>query len=247
MVPSRETQTYRCISCGVRWPRHYPSCPRCWETGCLVPWADRPRAALDSEPAVSTARAMAEMAWRGVIQTAYPALELKHGALVVVAGLPGSGKSSFAGRLANSSPGPALYVAAEEGVSPSLGARLLRCGIRREDFHVISRANVDQAVAHARKVGARSMVIDSAQEACWSAHDLRHVITIVRSLSFLVAVSQVTKDGLPAGSNSIQHEADVLIRVEEMRWRIAGKSRYQDATGVSGGVLPPMTKDGENE
>ena len=80
------------------------------------------------------------------------------------------------------------------------------------------------------------MIVDSVQEAAWTASELRHVLEVVDSLVLLVAVLQVTKAGLPAGSNAIQHEADVCVRVEAMRWSLT-KSRYQDLKDVGGAVL----------
>jgi hypothetical protein len=38
------------------------------------------------------------------------------------------------------------------------------------------------------------------------------------------------------------HEADVVIAVERGGWRLA-KTRYQDATGASGGVLDERNPD----
>lgn len=176
------------------------------------------------------------MAWQQVQQEAYPGLQLGAGALVEVSGPPGAGKSSWACRLVDSIKGPALLVAAEEGISPSLAARLLRCNVRRADFHVLTRATVDAAVAFARRVKAVAMIVDSVQEATWTASELRHVLEVCDSLSLLVAVLQVTKAGLPAGAMALQHEADVHVTVEEMRWSLI-KSRYQDLVGVGGAVL----------
>jgi predicted ATP-dependent serine protease len=158
-------------------------------------------------------------------------------ALVLVSGAPGSGKSSMSCRLANAVKGPVLYVAAEEGISPSLAARLLRCGVKRADFHVLTRASVDTAVAFATKHKCVAAVVDSVQEAVWQAYELRHVLEVVTSLDVLVAVAQVTKEGAAAGSNAYQHECDVHVRVESMAWSLA-KSRYQDLAGIGGTVLP---------
>jgi predicted ATP-dependent serine protease len=230
------------VSCGAFWERHWPTCARCFEHGVIVPWSERPRAAVDAAPGASTARALSRMAWQSVEQAAYADLRLGARALVVAAGPPGAGKSSWACRLADAVRGPALLVAAEEGLSPSLAARLLRCNVKRDDYHVLTRASVDAAVGYARQVKAVSMIVDSVQEAAWNASELRHVLEVVDSLVALVAVLQVTKAGLPAGSNAIQHEADVCVRVEAMRWSLT-KSRYQDLKDVGGAVLPTMHQE----
>ncbi len=169
-------------------------------------------------------------------QEAYPQLTLGIGAMVIVSGGPGQGKSSWACRLVDAVRGPALLVYAEEGLSPSLSARLLRCNVKRQDFHIVTRASVDAAVAFARKVGAVAAIVDSVQEAAWSAHELRHVVEVCKELRLLVAVLQVTKAGAPAGSNALVHECDVHVGVDAMKW-VVKKSRYQDI-GIGGDVLP---------
>lgn len=230
--------TWRCIECGSLYADHFAVCTSCWRTGSLLPLAHRLRAAVDYQPGVSNARALAGMAWKKVEHPgAYEDLIVGAGALVLVSGPPGSGKSSLASRFANAVKGPVLLVAAEEGISPSLAARLLRCNVRRPDFHVLTRASVDAAVAFATKHRAVACVVDSVQEAVWTAHELRHVLEVVPSLDVLVAVMQVTKAGLAAGSNAYQHECDVHVRVEGMAWNLA-KSRYQDISGIGTPVLP---------
>lgn len=230
--------TWRCVECGSLFAEHFAMCSACWRAGSLVPVAHRLRAAVDYQPGVSNARALAGMAWKRVEHPGvYDPLVLGAGALVLVSGPPGSGKSSLSARLANAVKGPVLYVAAEEGISPSLAARLARCGVRRADFHVLTRASVDTAVAFATKHKPVACVVDSVQEAVWTAHELRHVLEVVQSLAVLLAVMQCTKAGLAAGSNAYQHECDVHVRVEAMAWNLA-KSRYQDLAGVGGPVLP---------
>jgi len=235
--------TFRCVECGALFAEHFAVCSSCWRPGSLIPVAHRLRAAMDYQPGVSNARALAGMAWKKVEHAGlYEDLVVGAGALVLVSGPPGSGKSSWSCRFANAVKGPVLYVAAEEGISPSLAARLLRCNVRRSDFHVVTRASVDSAVAFAQTHKAVACIVDSVQEAVWTAHELRHVLEVVPSLDALVAVMQVTKAGLAAGSNAYQHECDVHVRVESMVWNLA-KSRYQDLSGVGGPVLPPKEGD----
>jgi predicted ATP-dependent serine protease len=229
--------TWRCVECGALFAQHFAVCTSCWRPGSLIPLGHRLRAAVDYQPGVSNARALAGMAWKQVEHPgAYEDLVVGAGALVLVSGPPGSGKSSWSCRFGNAIKGPVLYVAAEEGISPSLAARLLRCNVQRPDFHVLTRASVDAAVAFAQTHKAVACVVDSVQEAVWTSQELRHVLEVVPSMVVLVAVMQVTKAGLPAGANAYQHECDVHARVEAMSWSLV-KSRYQDLTDVGGAVL----------
>ena len=232
---------WRCLTCGTFWPQYWSSCPRCWDWGCVIPWGHRPTAELDSEPAEMTARELSRMVWSEIEQAAYPELKLGFAAFVAVYGHAGAGKSTWACRLADAVPGKALLVSAEEALSHSLAARLLRANIKGDDFVAVAGTSIDKIVAKARKHHAVTMVVDSVQLATWTASELRHAIEVLR-LSLLVAVSQVNKRGEPLGENALLHEADAVVSVEDMRWRLT-KSRYQSLAGVGGDVLPPQSKE----
>lgn len=242
---SEKHTEWRCIQCGAVYGSHFPWCSSCWAQGQIVPVGRRLRAAVDYQPATSDARQLARMAWSSVEHATYPELKIGAGALMLVSGLPGAGKSSFACRLLDSIPGPVLLVAAEEGLSPSLSARLLRCAVKRADFSVITRASCDAVVERLRELHAVACVIDSVQEIAWQAAELRHVLGVVAGLTTLIATVQANKDGEPAGAMQIQHEADVVIAVESMRWRLV-KSRYQDLGEAAGEVLPAPPTPKEN-
>jgi len=177
------------------------------------------------------------MSWAFVDHSAYSELQVGAGCLALVSGLPSAGKSTFACRLADSVSGPVLYIASEEGISPTMSARLLRCGVKRDDFLIVTRASCDQAVGFIEKHGAVVAVLDSAQESAWSPRELRHVLEIAPKLQLLIAVMQSIKDGSPAGAQTYYHEADVHVAVAAGGWNLR-KSRYQDLSGVGGDVLP---------
>ena len=228
---------WRCVDCGAFYERHLLVCTSCWRDGQIAPCAHRQAANIDLVPATSDARALARMGWNTLQHPGiYESLVLGPGALILVSGSPGAGKSTWACRLLDSIPGPVVLVAAEEGIGPSLAARLGRCRVKREDFGVIARASVDSVAEFAITRKTVAVVIDSVQEAAWSAHELRHLLAVVPTLDLLIGVQQVTKEGTPAGLMSLQHEADIQVTVEALQWSLK-KSRYQDITNVGGEVL----------
>jgi predicted ATP-dependent serine protease len=234
MAALAQFSDWRCLACGSTYAAFFRCCSSCWAVGQIVPVGRRSPAAIDSEPAISNARDLARLTWADVPHVVYPDVKIGAGALVLVSGPPGAGKSSWACRLLDSVPGPVLYVAAEEGLSPTLAARLLRCNVKRENFNVIARASVDATVARLRELRAVACVLDSVSEAAWSASELRHVLGVVGGLTMLIAVCQVNKQNELLGVNALLHEADLHVVVEGMRYQLR-KSRFQDFSAVAGG------------
>ncbi len=225
------------MKCGAGYARHTRFCSSCWAQGLVVLLPRRNPAEMDYTPAVATARELSRMAWGSVRQNAYPKLKLGAKCLLLVFGGPGSGKSTYSIRLADSIPGTALLVSGEEGHSPTVSARLLRCNVKRDDFLVIERATVDFVVNATISRKAVSLIIDSIAESVWRPDELRHVLSLAPTLDLLIAIMQVNKAGEAAGRTAYPHEADAIVHVENMQWSLI-KSRYQDLN-VGGDVLPP--------
>ena len=167
---------------------------------------------------------------------AAPTLRVGAGALAVLWGAPGAGKSTLALRWLNSIPSPVVLFAAEEGLALTLGERLQRCGVTRRDFHVVGQCSVDELASVVESTRARALCIDSLQATSLQPHEVRTLATNL-GLPLTLVVSQVNKAGELRGTNELLHEVDVGIVVEGMQWRVV-KSRYQEVPpeGLTGGV-----------
>ncbi len=231
-----------CLICLARYPAHTSWCLACFEAGYVVMRPTRAVAAIDSIPEITDARALSASSWGRVDVAAFPDLQLGPGALVVVHGAPGAGKSTWTARALDTMSGAVLLSSQEEPPGPTLASRLSRAAVKRSDFVVIGRSTIDQIaqIAQARKVVG--MAIDSVQVGLFSPRDLRHLLAILPDLQVLIGIAQENKLGTVAGKNELLHEADVVIDVADGQWRLE-KSRYQEASEKTFSVLNKREMD----
>ena len=229
---------WRCYVCGDSYDERPAFCAGCGQTGSVYQLGRRARAEIDHALEIATAADLVRQADRVEQLAGCPGVMVGGQALVVIAGPPGSGKSSLATRILDGTTGPVMYVSVEEAPGPSLGQRLARLGVRRPDFYVIGWGDADQVAAVLRQRRCVAVAIDSVQVSHWHARELRHLLAVLPSLRLVVAVSQVNKRGEIAGTNELLHEADVALEVEDLHARLV-KSRFQ---GESNGtvVLPVL-------
>lgn len=226
---------WRCLLCGSWYDVHAPTCSSCLDCGTIVRVGWREQAAIDLSPEITNAAELMKASWTPVSSSAYPDLRVGRGALAVVYGPAGGGKSSFTTRLLNGLAGPVVLQSVEEAPGPSLHERLRRCRVSRADFVITGRASVDQLAQLIQSRHAIALAIDSVQMAAFSAEELRHLLLVLPTLRVLVAIAQVNKAGRIEGRERLIHEADVAVRCEGLRWQLT-KSRYQ-LTELTGDVL----------
>jgi len=237
----RANTLFRCISCAAYWPQHWPTCARCWSHGSIIPWSERPRAAVDREIELVSARDLSRAIWQEVQLPAYRRIELRRGAFVVLVGPPGSGKSTMVVRALDSLDAATLLLSIEEPAGPSLAERFARAGARDDRLLICSRGTVDEIAETIRKHHIVALGVDSVQRAMFEARELRHLLRVLPSLAVIFAVSQINRDGNVRGGTELTHEADVVVELEGMKW-LVDKSRYQPR-GLRGDVLPPPDED----
>lgn len=221
------TTPWTCLDCAAEYPVRVGWCTGCGARGRVIMLGRRPRAELDAAVEVADAASLARLAGEPKPLAAYPTILVGHGALAVVVGESGGGKSTASALILDAVRGPVLYVSAEEGLGPTLAQRLTRLGVTRRDFHLLGRATVDQTAEYLRKTRAVALVIDSVQAAQWEPRDLRHLLAVHPRVELLLAVCQVNAKGRPEGRHSLIHEADLVLAVEQLHITVT-KSRYQE-------------------
>jgi predicted ATP-dependent serine protease len=171
---------------------------------------------------------------------ACPDLRVGLGAVVVIWGQPGAGKSELAARWLASFTGPTVYYAAEEGIGVTVGERLRRVGAPAESMRVVGQTTLDDLARLC--VRAKALLIDSITVTTLSPKDVRTLSLNLR-LPVVFVVSQVTKDGSLRGTNELLHEADLGVEVTAGKWRVV-KSRYQPLGDTPSGDVFPSVPSG---
>jgi Predicted ATP-dependent serine protease len=220
--------------CGTLYSERLAFCWGCLSDHTIVSKPDRPQSFLASEMQISTAGELVAQSWNLRTATAYSEIKLLSGAMTLLVGGPGAGKSTMLIRFLNSVEGPTVLLSIEEGLNPSLSSRLNWLGVTSKDFHVWSGGHLDNLVAQLKSVKPVALGIDSLNVSQLLPSELRKIQSAAK-IPLVFCSQQITKVGLPAGYNSWSHEADVIFRIENMEW-IIEKSRYQ-STGTKGKVF----------
>lgn len=144
---------------------------------------------------------------------------------ILVHGLPGSGKTTLALRIAHSlaehNHMRVLFVSAEEGVSNKTQKRLDRLNLYSQ--------NLDIAVALPSNLEPYDVVaIDSITALRMTPEELRELYRTNPWVSFIL-ISQSTKSGAARGSLEFEHDVDTTIKCENMVAHVI-KNRFGDCS-----------------
>jgi predicted ATP-dependent serine protease len=224
-----------CVGCQTQHSERLACCFVCGTPSCVVPAYQRAVARSLGQLQRTTAQGLVRMRMNELRLDAAPDLRIGEGALVVLWGAPGAGKSTLALRWLDSVQGPVVLYAAEEGLSVTLGERMQRLGVTRPTLHVVGHCAVDELAGVVSSVRARALLIDSLTVTPLTPHDVR-TLSVNLGLPVTFVVAQVNKAGELRGTNELLHEADVGVVVENQRWSVV-KSRYQEVPpeGALGG------------
>jgi DNA repair protein RadA/Sms len=240
----RNTKTvrsnYRCAECGLEVGKWVGRCPECQAWGTLEEAAAarpalakvvagapsspaKPIAQVDLESARAKSTGVAELdrvLGGGIVP----------GAVVLLAGEPGVGKSTLllevAFQRATADPAPVLYVTGEESAG-QVRLRAERTGNLHDHLYLAAESDLGAILGHLDRVRPGLLIVDSVQT--MSAGDVDGSpggVTQVRAVTAalvavakdrglpVVLVGHVTKDGSVAGPRLLEHLVDVVLQFE---------------------------------
>ena len=150
------------------------------------------------------------------------------GAVILLGGDPGVGKSTLLSQVAASLPDalPVCYATGEESLR-QVAHRSERLGLNRDGMALLADTSLDNVLEQARKLSARVLVIDSIQtmasdalpSAPGSVTQLRECVGRIvsfakQSETAVFVIGHVTKDGSIAGPRVVEHMVDTVLYFE---------------------------------
>lgn len=230
--------TYLCSACGHQAAQWVGRCPGCQTWGTLAETAAAAAPALRRRVAagavVTPARRIRDIALDAARARPTGVSELDRvlggglvpGAVVLLAGEPGVGKSTLLLEVAARATGRVLYVTGEESAG-QVRLRAERTGALRDELYLAAESDLGAIVAHLDELGPGLLIVDSIQTMSTGDADgapggvtQTRAVTVAltglakdRGLPVLL-VGHVTKDGSIAGPRVLEHLVDVVLAFE---------------------------------
>jgi DNA repair protein RadA/Sms len=232
--------SYRCAECGHQTAQWVGRCPSCQAWGTLeaaAPVAAPPvRTKVAAGAPTAPARRIADIALDSAKARPTGVSELDRvlggglvpGAVVLLAGEPGVGKSTLLLEVAAQAAGSGrvLYVTGEESAG-QVRLRAERTGALHDELYLAAESDLGAIVAHVDELRPDLLIVDSIQTMSTSDADgapggvtQTRAVTVAltglakdRGLPALL-VGHVTKDGGIAGPRVLEHLVDVVLAFE---------------------------------
>lgn len=243
-MDSKLKTIYSCSTCGAQFPKWSGRCSECGAWGTLSPETiDAKSASKNAETASIKAAELIDLSQIPNshtirFSTGNPEIDrvlgggLVPGALVLLGGEPGAGKSTLAAQIADALARQAagneavIYASGEESAA-QVKVRLERLGCDLARLKFISETNIEKITATASSVKPKLLIIDSIQTAysgsvlseAGSLNQIRacavKLLEGAKHNDYIVLIiGHITKDGQIAGPKSLEHIVDTVLYLE---------------------------------
>ena len=151
---------------------------------------------------------------------------LVKGALVLIGGEPGIGKSTLMLQMAIEEPLSILYVSGEES-EQQIRMRAERIGIKNNNCQLLTETNLINILNHAKSLMPQVLIIDSIQTLFFSSIDsspgsvsqvrecTAQLLRFAKETNVPVfLIGHITKDGSIAGPKVLEHMGDAVLQFE---------------------------------
>ncbi|AIA05095.1 DNA repair protein RadA [Streptomyces noursei] len=235
---AKERPSYRCTECGWTTAKWLGRCPECQAWGTVEEFGGTPAVRTTAPGRVTTAAlpiGQVDGKQATARSTGVPELDrvlgggLVPGAVVLLAGEPGVGKSTLlldVAAKAASAEHRTLYVTGEESAS-QVRLRADRIRALDDDLYLAAETDLSAVLGHLDSVKPSLLILDSVQTVASPEIDgapggmaqVREVAGALiraskeRGMSTLL-VGHVTKDGAIAGPRLLEHLVDVVLHFE---------------------------------
>jgi DNA repair protein RadA/Sms len=240
---AKQKTTFFCRSCGYESPKWIGKCPGCdqWNT-----FAEELKPTKSVNTWTKSTRKTVSPKNIHEIQTAETPKTLLHdselnlvlggglvpGAVILLGGEPGIGKSTLLLQMALQSPQHILYVSGEESES-QIKLRAERIGIKNDRCQVLTETMLENILDHVNTERPELLIIDSIQTLYSdSIESTPGSISQIREctgklLQFaketdtpVMLIGHITKDGAIAGPKILEHMVDTVLQFEGDRHHV---------------------------
>jgi DNA repair protein RadA/Sms len=236
MAAKKSSHVYVCSNCDSQFPGFLGRCPECGKWGTIA--SQTVSVSPSREPDVAAPAleslehgAHTSVRWSSGVAGVDDVFGggLVPGALVLLGGDPGIGKSTLVSQIAARLGKPVLYASGEESRDQVAG-RFARLGLGVGQLAFLGEANISDLAAAVTKAKPSLVIVDSVQtftvpEANGEPGSVSQVKAVTARLAEIARESQasiflighVTKDGAMAGPRTLEHLVDVVATLEGER------------------------------